>query len=186
MLGLGVLKQAINCARALNLVVSTQQEGQTRLQGLCAGKSIGATSQAFHEPMSTGAFLEFLTRLGCRDEGSGACWPGPQGLGAEMLAHGTVKLRFGNHPTPPKVWEWRDRPQRPVSQVSRKLGAPGPQGLGPGPPGGLGPRRGCQLKTKPGYPPYPHFGAVRERKRVKNAFGNHPTRPPRSADPKTS
>ena len=32
-------------------------------------KSIGATSQAFHEPMSTGAFLEFLTRLGCRDAG---------------------------------------------------------------------------------------------------------------------
>ena len=32
-------------------------------------KSVGATSQAFHEPMSTGAFLEFLTRLGCRDAG---------------------------------------------------------------------------------------------------------------------
>ena len=26
-------------------------------------KSIGATSQAFHEPMSTGAFLEFLTGM---------------------------------------------------------------------------------------------------------------------------
>ena len=32
-------------------------------------KSIGATSQAFHEPMSTGAFVEFLMRLGCRDAG---------------------------------------------------------------------------------------------------------------------
>ena len=65
-------------------------------------KSIGATSQAFHEPMSTGAFLEFLTRLGCRDAGlrgllarSPKAWP-------EMLDEdGTVA--FGNHPTPPKV-----------------------------------------------------------------------------------
>ena len=40
--------------RALNLVVSTQQEGQTRLQG----------------------------RLGSGMQGSGACWPGFQQLGA--------------------------------------------------------------------------------------------------------
>ena len=40
-------------------------------------KSIGATSQAFHEPMSTGAFLEFLTGLRGPDLG-----PGPA---AEML-----------------------------------------------------------------------------------------------------
>ena len=59
-------------------------------------KSIGATSQAFHEPMSTGAFLEFLTRLGCRDAGQQVSCnckappsetiqglgPGPPGLGA--------------------------------------------------------------------------------------------------------
>ena len=50
-------------------------------------KSIGATSQAFHEPMSTGAFLEFLTRLGCRDAGLRgllARLPGAWGPAAEM------------------------------------------------------------------------------------------------------
>ena len=74
-------------------------------------KSIGATSQAFHEPMSTGAFLEFLTGM----QGSGACWPGLQGLGARPSGRnagvktGTPPLMelyssaFGNHPTPPKV-----------------------------------------------------------------------------------
>ena len=43
-------------------------------------------------------------------QGSGACWPGPQGFVARPTAksedgnpafHGTVA--FGNHPTPPKV-----------------------------------------------------------------------------------
>ena len=154
---------------------------------------------------------------------------------------------FGNHPTPPKVsglgvmvatqQEVKNlacrksvrvagsRPQGPVGQVSRGLGA-GPQGLGPGPPGawGLFPPKPLKLRffrkppggslakawvsaetaasevgtwreTKPGYPPYPpplpphphpaFWGCKGERKRVftLSAFGNHPTRPPRSADP---
>ena len=62
--------------------------------------SIGATSQAFHEPMSTGAFLEFLTRLGCRDAGLRGLLARFLG-GAEMrsedgnlASHGTVKLRL--------------------------------------------------------------------------------------------
>ena len=45
---------------------------------------------------------------------------------------------------------------------------------------------GTWRETKPGYPPYPppphRFGAERKRKTL-FAFGNHPTRPPRSADP---
>ena len=52
---------------------------------------------------------------------------------------------------------------------------------------------GTWRETKPGYPPYPpppptppaFWGCEGERKRVftLSAFGNHPTRPPRSADP---
>ena len=48
---------------------------------------------------------------------------------------------------------------------------------------------GTWRETKPGYPPYPppppaFWGCKGERKRVftLSAFGNHPTRPPRSAD----
>ena len=49
---------------------------------------------------------------------------------------------------------------------------------------------GTWRETKPGYPPYPPppqpppWGCKGERKRVftLSAFGNHPTRPPRSAD----
>ena len=51
---------------------------------------------------------------------------------------------------------------------------------------------GIWRETKPGYPPYPpppvpppaFWGCKGERKRVftLSAFGNHPTRPPRSAD----
>ena len=98
------------------------------------------------------------------------------------------------------------RPQGPVGQVSRGLGA-----LGPGPPGKPLKLRffrkppggslakawvsaetaasevGTWRETKPGYPPYPpppFWGCKGERKRVftLSAFGNHPTRPPRSAD----
>ena len=138
-------------------------------------KSIGATSQAFHEPMSTGAFLEFLTRLGCRDAG---------------CRKSTAEKSGG--------------PQGPVGQVSRGLG-PGPPGLGARPTRGLGPfphknhsplklrffanllggawrRRGCRLKRllrrwgpggkrsrdtppTPPPPPPPPPGAVREKGR---------------------
>ena len=156
---------------------------------------------------------------------------------------------FGNHPTPPKVsglgvmvatqQEVKNlacrksvrvagsRPQGPVGQVSRGLGARaprawGPAGQGPGafspqkppkplklrffgkPPGGslakawvsaetAASEVGTWRETKPGYPPYPppphppppaFWGCKGERKRVftLSAFGNHPTRPPRSAD----
>ena len=61
--------------------------------------------------MRSGAFLEFLTGM----QGSGACWPGFQGLGARpkrlkcWSEDGTPPLMelysaaFGNHPRPPKV-----------------------------------------------------------------------------------
>ena len=90
-------------------------------------KSIGATRQAFHEPMSTGAFLEFLTGM----QGSGACWPGFQGLGAR-----------------PEVKNLACRKSTGESGGIQASGAcgpglqgasgPGPQGLGPGPPGAWG------------------------------------------------
>ena len=204
-------------------------------------KSIGATSQAFHEPMSTGAFLEFLTGM----QGSGA-WGPAQRLkcwseDGNPASHGTVQLRlrkpsnalqgqrigiYGSvlRPGPMglrrnkklKTWlagsQWRD-------PGPRGLWARSPGGLGPGPPGawGLFPTKtttsqitifsqmggasaetaasevGTWRETKPGYAPYPPppppppnvlglwgrgggFHPLR--------FGNHPTRPPRSADPK--
>ena len=153
-------------------------------------KSIGATSQAFHEPMSSGAFLEFLTGM----QGSGELY----------------SSAFGNHPTPPKVsglgvmtrthgFETQQevknlacrksvrvagsRPQGPVGQVSRGLGARAPRAWGPAhqgagafspqkppkprffrkPPGGslataetAASEVGTWRETKPGYPPYPH------------------------------
>ena len=100
------------------------------------------------------------------------------------------------------------RPQGPVGQVSRGLGARAPRAWGPAhqqitifrkPPGGslakawvsaetAASEVGTWRETKPGYPPYPTpprvLGCKGERKRVftLSAFGNHPTRPPRSAD----
>ena len=165
-------------------------------------------------------------------QGSGACWPGPQGLAAaaaEMLERrGNKKL---------KTWLAGSQPVSGGIQAPGACGpglqeawGPGPQGLGPGPPGasGLFPtkttkplklrffanllmgawrRRGCRLKrllrrwgpggkrsrdtppTPPPTPPPPppaFWGCKGERKRVftLSAFGNHPTRPARSADPK--
>ena len=108
-------------------------------------------------------------------QGSGACWPGPQNLGARLAAEMLGKAAWG----------------------------PGPQGLGPGPAAyfllvGAWRRRGCRLKRPasevggPGgkrsrdtpYPPPPPTPLEAERKRVftLSAFGKHPTRPPRSAD----
>ena len=121
-------------------------------------KSIGATSQAFHEPMSTGAFLEFLTRLGCRDAGlRGLLARLPGGWGpAQRLkcwsedgnpaSHGTVKLRL-RKPSGPmglrrnKKSKTRlagsqpvrvagSRPQGPVGQVPRGLAARAPRAWG--------------------------------------------------------
>ena len=137
---------------------------------------------------------------------------------------------FRNHPTPPRSADWGSRPQGPVGQVSRGLGARAPRAWGPArqgpgafspqkppkplklrffrkPPGGslakawvsaetAASKVGTWRETKPGYPPYPpppappfplaFWGCKGERKRVftLSAFGNHPTRPPRSADPK--
>ena len=73
-------------------------------------KSIGATSQAFHEPMSTGAFLEFLTRLGCRDAGlRGLLARFFRGLGLKCwsedgnpASHDTVKLCLGKPSNAPQ------------------------------------------------------------------------------------
>ena len=110
------------------------------------------------------------------------------------------------------------RPQGPVGQVSRGLGARAPRAWGPAHqgPGAFSPQEPQPLKlrffrklvggslakawvsaetaaaevgtwreTKPGYPPYPpppHFLGERKRVFTLSAFGNHPTRPPRSAD----
>ena len=130
--------------------------------------------------MSTGAFLEFLTRLGCRDAGLG--------LVGQVSTH---KNSAGS------------RPQGPVGQVSRGLGARAPRAWGPAHQGpfphknhpnlsnydfslvGAWRRRGCRLKRllrrwgpggkrsrdTPPTPPPPHppppafFGAVREKGR---------------------
>ena len=116
------------------------------------------------------------------------------------------------------------RPQGPVGQVSRGLGARAPRAWGPAHQGlgknhpnlsnydffanllvGAWRRRGCRLKRllrrwgpggkrsrdTPPYPPPSTFrvlGCKGERKRVftLSAFGNHPTRPPRSADRATN
>ena len=151
-------------------------------------KSIGATSQAFHEPMSTGAFLEFLTGM----QDSEACWPGSQALGARSedgnpASHGTVQLRLRKPSNAPqgqriggygsvlrpgpmnlrrnkklKTWLAGSRPQGPVGQVSRGLGARAARAWGPAHQGlsphlsnydlfanllvGAWRRRGCRLK----------------------------------------
>ena len=121
---------------------------------------------------------------------------------------------FENHPTPPKVsglgvMVAGSRPQGPVGQVSRGLGAR-PPGLGARPARGLGlfphknhpnlsnydffanllvgawRRRGCRLKRL-----LRRWGPGGKRSRdtpphppphTLSAFSNHPTRPPRSAD----
>ena len=97
-------------------------------------KSIGATSQAFHEPMSTGAFLEFLTGMqgwlvGQVFRGLG---PGPAAESEDRnpASHGTVQLPL-RKPSNAPLW------------------ARSPGGLGPGPPGlGARPTRGLG--------PFPH------------------------------
>ena len=188
-------------------------------------KSIGATSQV-HEPMSTGAFLEFLTRLGCRDAGLRPAAP--------PALHGTIKLRLRKPSNAPQGQRIKTQQVENLVSTSQSgiqapgacgpglQGAwgPGPQGLGPGPPGagafspqkppkplklrffasllvGAWRRRGCRLKrllrrwgpggkrsrdTPPYPPPPPHFKGERKRVFTLSAFGNHPTRPPRSAD----
>ena len=176
-------------------------------------KSIGATSQAFHEPMSTRAFLEFLTRLGCRDAGlRGLLARSPKPCPAQPRL-----LWLGSQPS------GGIQAPEPVGQVSRGLGARAPRAWGPARQGpgpfshkplklrffakvlvGAWRRRGCRLKRLlrrwgpggkrsrdiPPTPPPPSpnpaafWGCKGERKRVftLSAFGNHPTRPPRSAD----
>ena len=193
-------------------------------------KSIGATSQAFHEPMSTGAQGSGLVgqvlrglgpaqRLKCSEDGNPLSW--------NCTAPPSRSADWG-------LWEQRNSESGGIQAPGacgpglQRAWGPGPQGLGPGPPGawGLSPqkppnlsnydffanllvgawrRRGCRLKrllrrwgpggkrsrdTPPTPPPPPHpppptfWGCKGERKRVftLSAFGNHPTRPPRSAD----
>ena len=124
----------------------------------------------------------------------------PQGQRTE--SYGSV-LRSGIINKKLKTW-----PQGPVGQVSRGLGALFPTKTTKPlklrffckPPGGslakawvsaetAASEVGTWRETKPGYPPYPPpppppWGCKGERKRVftLSAFGNHPTRPPRSAD----
>ena len=156
-------------------------------------KSIGATSQAFHEPMSTGAFLEFLTGMQGSEARFTGAWGPPQRLkcwseDGNPASHGTVQLRLrkpSNAPQGQRIGGYGSnkvknlacrksvrvagsRPQGPVGQVSRGLGARAPRAWGPAHQG-----------------PAAFWGCKGERKRVftLSAFGNHPTRPPRSADP---
>ena len=109
-------------------------------------KSIGATNQAFHEPMSTGAFLEFLTGM----QGSGACWPGFQRLKC-WSEDEPLRLRkpsnapqgqriggYGSVLRPGPIQEVKNlacrksvSTQGPVGQVSRGLGARAPRAWGP-------------------------------------------------------
>ena len=99
-------------------------------------KSIGATSQAFHEPMSTGAFLEFLTLLRSRDAAL-------RGLLARSSgAWGPAGAKTGTPPLAPP-WSADCRKSTGESGGIQAPGAcgpglqgawgPGPQGLGPGP-----------------------------------------------------
>ena len=89
------------------------------------------------------------------------------------------------------------RPQEPVGQVSRGLGARAPRAWGPAHqgPGAFSPQKppkplklrgpgGKRSRDTPPTPPPAFWGCKGERKRVftLSAFGNHPTRPPRSAD----
>ena len=88
-------------------------------------------------------------------QGSGACWPGFQGLGAEMLerrrepaSHGTVKLRLRKPSNGLEVSGLRRKKLKTrLHGESGGIQAPGacgpglhggPQGLGPGPPGAWG------------------------------------------------
>ena len=145
-------------------------------------KSIGATSQAFHEPMSSGALLEFLTP-GCRAQGLvGQVFSGARRSGCNAGA----KRNPASVLRPVRVAG--SRPQGPVGQVSRRLGARAPRAWGPAHqgPGAFSPQKPTQLsntifrkppggslakawvsaetaaleggtwrETKPGYPPYP-------------------------------
>ena len=89
-------------------------------------------------------------------QGSGACWPGSKGLGAEMAKTGSTVRVPGS--------------QGPVGQVSGALGARVPQNsqitIFRKPPGGrlakawvsaetAASEVGTWRETKPGYPPYP-------------------------------
>ena len=126
-------------------------------------------------------------------QGSGACWPGPQELGAraEMLerrrepaSHGTVKLRLrkpSNAPQGQRIGGYL-RPGLMGLRRNKKLNFPckstRPQGACG--PGAFSPQKpptsqititaasevGTWRETKPGYPPYrPRFGAIREKGR---------------------
>ena len=122
-------------------------------------------------------------------QGSGACWPGLQGLGAEMLERRREPCLSCDCKAPPS-----ETIQCPPGKPLKNYNFRKPRG------GSLAKawvsaetdasEVGTWRETKPGYPPLlppPHptfWGCKGERKRVftLSAFGNHPTRPPRSAD----
>ena len=99
-------------------------------------KSIAATSQAFHEPMSTGGLLARSSgawgpaqRLKCWSEDGNPASQGPE------------SSAFRNHP-----------PRKRIGGYGSRLAGsqPGPQGLWAGSPGGLGP--GAFSPQKPPKP----------------------------------
>ena len=110
-------------------------------------------------------------------QASGACGPGLQGAwgpGPQGLGPGPPGA-WGLFPTkttqPPKLRFFRKPPGGSLAKawVSAETAAS---------------EVGTWRETKPGYPPYPPPPFWGERKRVftLSAFGNHPTRPARSAD----
>ena len=134
-------------------------------------------------PQGLGVMVAFCCRNGriqapraCGPGLQGAWGPGPQGLGpgppgAWAFAPQPLKLRFFRKPPGGSLAKAWVSAETAASEV------------------------GTWRETKPGYPPYPpppppphppppFWGCKGERKRVftLSAFGNHPTRPPRSAD----
>ena len=105
-------------------------------------KSIGATSQAFHEPMSTGAFLEFLTGMqGWGPAQQLKCWSED----GNPASHGTVQLRLrkpSNAPQGQRIGGYgsvlRPGPNRLAGSQPVRVAGSRPQGpsrgLGPFPP----------------------------------------------------
>ena len=143
-------------------------------------------------------------------QGSGACWPLKcWSEDGNPASHGTVQLRLrkpSNAPPRSRIGGYGSV-LRPGPIILRRILAcrkstgesggiqapgacgPGLQGAwGPGPPLGPFPHKNhpnlFKSPTTPPPPPPAFWGCKGERKRVftLSAFGNHPTRPPRSAD----
>ena len=125
-------------------------------------------------------------------QGSGACWPGPQRLGAEMLERRRKPRLSWNCKAPPsetiqrlpgqriKGYGSSLGPRRLAGSQCKSGGIQAPEACGPGFQGAWGPggslakawvsaetaasEVGTWRETKPGYPPYPPPPPFRGRK----------------------